>query len=80
MPSGEKSPSSTIAAAPMTPARSPSEERRIASSRVASGSDLPYTTSRIAAMKTSPLPATPPPTTISDGLKKFTMLASAYPI
>ena len=72
--------STTIAEAPITPARLPSDERRTRSSRVASGRDRLWTASRIEPSRTSPLCATPPPTTISDGLKKFTTPASIEPI
>ncbi len=46
---------------------------------MASGSDRSYTVWRMEARSWSPLCATPPPITISDGLKKFTTLASIWP-
>ena len=48
-------------------------------SRVASGSDRRWIASRTAASSWSPLWATPPPMTTSDGLKKLTTLASIRP-
>ena len=57
------------------PRQAPSDERWTTRSRVASGNERRWTVSRIEARSWSPLCATPPPTTMSDGLKKFTMLA-----
>ena len=49
-------------------------------SRVASGCDCRYTASRIAARIVSPVCATPPPTTINEGLSRLTRGATDSPI